>query len=172
LSLHRKDVLPFAPTHPWLDERWRTVVGCLPLADTGSIPVSIPVCEDWVLTITREPVSMLPDDWRSPNQPWRTYVDAAQVGKLVLTTPRPGQRFAPLGLAGRHKTLGDFFTDRKIPGALRSGWPLLVDAMTDTVLWVCGEQPGHHARLTPNTQQVLRLTWYQARDGQETTHAN
>ena len=176
LSLHRKDVLPFAPTHPWLDAQWRTAVGCLPLADTGpipvSIPVSIPVYDDWVLNITCGPGSALPDDWRSPNHPWQTYVDAARVGKLVLTTPRPGQRFAPLGLAGRHKALGDFFTDRKIPGALRSGWPLIVDAMTDAVLWVCGEQPGHHARLTPNTQVVLRLTWHHARNGQETTHAN
>ncbi len=157
LSLHHKDALPFAPTQPWLDEHWRATIGALPLLNTGTVTVG----DDWVLEITYLPISALPDDWRNPNQPWQTYLDAAQMGKLVLTTPRPGQRFTPLGMTGHHKALGDFFTDRKTPVALRSGWPLIVDAATGEVRWVCGAQPGHHARLTSTTHLVLRLTWHQ-----------
>lgn len=60
---------------------------------------------------------------------------------------------------GQHKSLGDFFTDRKTPSSLRANWPLVVEAGNRRVLWVCGLQPGNDARITDSTQQVLHLRW-------------
>ncbi len=160
LSLHRQDSLPFAPAHPWLDEKWRATIGKLSLSIPGTTPVDSDVGSDWVLEITCLPSDALPSDWRATLHPWQTVLDADQVATLRLTTPQPGQRFAPLGMGGRHKLLGDFFTDRKTPVSLRPGWPIIVDGATDTVLWVCGAQPGHHARLTAATRTVLRLAWH------------
>jgi tRNA(Ile)-lysidine synthase len=62
-------------------------------------------------------------------------------------------------LGGRHKTVGDLFTDAKIPTALRAGWPLIVDRLTETVLWVCGLTVSQAAQITGDTRRVLRLQW-------------
>lgn len=158
LSLHRPTALPFAPIHPWLDATWRATIGTLALPTMGTLRVNA----DWCLAVKRLPVTALPADWRMRQSPWQTVFDAERGEPLSLTTPQPGQRFAPLGMNGRQKLVGDFFTDRKIPVALRAGWPLILDGTTGTVLWVCGVQPGHHARLTDQTQTVLQLFWHPA----------
>lgn len=154
LSLHRVGALPFAPDHPFLDETWRTASGCLPLPVTGVISVG-----EWTLTVATLPRASLPAEWRAQGYGWHTTLDAEQVGTPCLTTPQPGHQFAPLGLKGRHKSVGDFLTDRKVPAALRSGWPLIVDQTNKEVLWIGGYQPSHRARITEQTQLVLRLTW-------------
>jgi len=62
-------------------------------------------------------------------------------------------------MEGRHKHLGDFFTDRKVPVALRTGWPLILDGASGEILWVCGLQLGHRARIRPDTEQIVHLKW-------------
>jgi tRNA(Ile)-lysidine synthase len=64
-----------------------------------------------------------------------------------------------LGLGGRHKALGDLFTDRKIPPVLRAGWPVIGDSADGEILWVCGIQPAQRARITAQTAQILHLQW-------------
>jgi tRNA(Ile)-lysidine synthetase-like protein len=104
----------------------------------------------------------LPPDWRQNPDPWLAYVDGEALGEAELTTAFAGAVFAPLGLAGRHKLLGDLFTDRKIPPALRTGWPLIVDRARGRVLWVCGLQLAHEARITDVTRRIVRLAWQRA----------
>jgi tRNA(Ile)-lysidine synthase len=155
LSLHQVDALPFAPPHPFLAEPWRATVGALPLPIDSTMQLG----DGWTLSITRLSIHSLPSDWRAAGSGWQVYMDAAQVGQPVLTTPHPGHTFAPLGMNGQHKTVGDFFTDRKIPVSLRVGWPLVVDQDNDEVLWISGYQPSHHVRITEQTQRVLRFVW-------------
>lgn len=154
LSLHRVEALPFTPDHPFLDKAWRAAIGCLPLPMPGAIAAS-----GWTLTVTTLPRTALPEDWQSQCDGWQTYLDTDHMGTPILTTPHPGYRFAPLGMQGRHKTVGDFLTDRKVPVALRTGWPLLVDQTSSEVLWIGGYQPSHRVRITEQTQVVLRLAW-------------
>lgn len=154
LSLHRVGALPFTPDHPFLDEAWRAVNGCWPLPAPSAVPVG-----GWTLTVAALPSASLPADWRAQGHGWQTFLDAEQVGMPVLTTPQPGYKFAPLGMKGRHKSVGDFLTDRKVPVTLRSGWPLIVDQAKNEVLWIGGYQPSHCARITEQTQVVLQLTW-------------
>ncbi|MFN8490845.1 MAG: tRNA lysidine(34) synthetase TilS [Caldilineaceae bacterium] len=155
LSLHRADVLPFPSDYPYLDEPWRHAIGALTLPNQGQVTTP----GGWTLQMEAMSVTKLPPNWQRRDQPWQVYLDTEQADTLVLTTPRPGLQFAPLGLNGRHKALGDFFTDRKVPVSLRAGWPLLIDQATETVLWVCGLAPGHAARITQATQKLLCLRW-------------
>ncbi|MCE7988943.1 MAG: tRNA lysidine(34) synthetase TilS [Caldilinea sp. CFX5] len=155
LSLHPVDALPFAPTHPFLTASWRATAGAQPLP----IGAAIRLDDGWTLAVTPLPIAALPPDWRTTGDGWQVYLDADQIGHPVLTTPQPGYSFAPLGMNGRHKTVGDFFTDRKIPVALRPGWPLIVDQQNNEVLWIGGYQPSHRVRITAQTRRVLRLAW-------------
>ena len=155
LSLHHVTALPFAPIQPFLAEAWRTTIGSCPLPAAGTLAID----QGWTLKVVRLPIQALPADWRGQGDGWQVYLDADQLGHPVLTTPHPGHVFAPLGMNGRHKTVGDFFTDRKVPTALRVGWPLLVDQTDNTVLWISGYQPSHRARITEQTTVVLRLAW-------------
>lgn len=158
LSLHRVDALPFAAAQPFLPEAWRTAIGCLPLPAAGTVAVDA----GWTLTLTPLARHALPADWRTSGKAWQVYLDAEQSGPLALTTPQPGQQFAPLGMAGRHKSVGDFFTDRKVPVVLRNGWPLIVAQRNAEVLWISGYQPSHRVRITEQTTVVLWLAWRSA----------
>ncbi len=154
LSLYTGDALPFPPDHPYLGQDWRACQGCQPIV-TGATMVA----GAWQLICTRLPVSALPANWRANLDPWLSYLDADAVGSPCLTTPAAGMRFAPLGMAGQTRALGDLFTGRKTPTSLRTGWPIVVDSATGQVLWVCGIQPAHDARVTETTTAVLCLEW-------------
>lgn len=154
LSLHAKGVLPFTENGPLL-QRGRVIP--LPIVHVGDT-TTLSVTQNWQIRLARFKREMLPSDWQDRHQPWRAFFDGAQVQQIQLTTFVHGQTIAPLGLNGHRKQVGDLFTDRKIPAALRPHWPLLVDATTHEVHWVCGIQPGHLARITDTTKEVLCVT--------------
>jgi tRNA(Ile)-lysidine synthase len=160
LSIHAAAALPFAPAHPFLDEAWRASVGSLPLSNADAVDMP----GGWQLAVERMAVSELPENWRTKSQPWSAYFDAAQMEEAVLTTPRPGMRIAPLGMGGKGKTLGDLFTDDKIPVTLREGWPLIVDRRDATVHWVCGLALAERACITERTTAVVALRWQRRSD--------
>jgi tRNA(Ile)-lysidine synthase len=155
LSLHRAKTLPVLPDYPYLDLGWRQTIGAIRLQDHAEIAIP----GGWRLQRTLLAPEQLPSNWQQESYPWRAYLDVDQLGEVMLTTPRPGLRVAPLGLQGRHKLLGDLFTDRKIPAALRPGWPIMLDEATGTVHWVCGLAVGHGARLTGDTRRIVCLHW-------------
>jgi tRNA(Ile)-lysidine synthase len=74
---------------------------------------------------------------------------------LVVRNRRPGDRFRPLGLAGRKK-LQDYFVDRKVPRAERDRIPLVVDA-SDRIVWVVGHTVAQEFRVTDPGEAVLLL---------------
>lgn len=100
------------------------------------------------------------EDWGGVPLPgtWQVEFDAEAAGELFLTTPQPGMRVAPLGMGGRHKRLGDLFTDHKIPRGLRAGWPIVVNKQGE-VVWVCGLCLAETVRLRPATRQRIMLAW-------------
>lgn len=159
LSLHKTGALPFRAETPLLDPTGQ--VADRPIVTPGRTQVD----SDWSLIAQILPVDNLPPDWRSNADPWQAFFDADRVQRPVLTTRKTGQRFAPLGLQGQHKSLADFFTDRKIPPAVRDRWPIIVDRDSGEILWVCGLRPGHSARITNTTRRVLWLRWERSISG-------
>lgn len=153
-SLHNRSVLAFQPDTPFLDDDWRSQRATVALVVDGKVAV-----DGWRLTCKTVALADLPADWREVNDPWQVWCDAAEVAGLALTTPQQGQRFAPLGLAGRHKNIGDLFTNSKVPVELRARWPVLVDGSSGEVVWLCGLRLAHRVRIRPETERVLHLQW-------------
>ncbi len=82
-------------------------------------------------------------------------LDAVE-GDLVLRPRQEKDRFYPLGAPGE-KTIGDFFTDHKIPLSLRGQITLLGDSKR--ILYVPAIRISQSARVTPQTRRILHLRW-------------
>jgi tRNA(Ile)-lysidine synthase len=150
LSLHLASTFPLPVDHPLLPVPLEFP---LPLTCPGSLTFG-----EWQLHVRLLPLDALPKAWHTVSR-WEAYLDAPDSAGLALTTWRPGMHFAPLGLQGRHKQIGNLFTDQKVPQPLRLQWPVLIDRHRNTVLWVCGLAVAHPARITAATQLVCHLQW-------------
>ncbi len=94
---------------------------------------------------------------------WVETVDAsAAADGLWLRTRQAGERFQPLGLGGRSRSLHDFMSDAHIPPAARDRLPLVVTH--SHIIWVAGFRLDHRARVTPDTHHRLRLR-FEPREG-------
>ncbi len=158
-SLHQESALAFPPGAPFLDKEWRASIGVQDVPVPGTLHIG-----EWALTCRASHRADLPQGWETNDDPWQAVCDRDAVDELVLSTLQPGQRFAPLGMGGRHKQIGDFFTDTKTPLAQRTGWPLLLNRKNGRVVWLCGLRLDHNARVTPETEQVLLLKWRKRSD--------
>lgn len=153
LALHRQNTLPMPPPGPWLDERWQQQ-GEVVVPKEGTISLG-----RWILeckTIARE---KLPSNWRHNVDRWTAFFDADTFSDAVAAVARPGLKIDPLGLEGKHKQVGDIFTDAKIAPSLRRGWPVLLDRTDGRVLWVCGLAQSHSTRITDKTRRVWLVQW-------------
>lgn len=74
-------------------------------------------------------------------------------GDTVIRTRRAGDKFTKFG--GRTKSLGDYFTDKKIPLRLRDSIPLLADG--DDVLAVCGVEISDKIKVDKDTERVSAI---------------
>lgn len=97
-----------------------------------------------------------------PSAPLQTYctatrqvLDAAAAGpRLVLRTRRPGDRIAPLGMAGTQK-LKDWMIGRGIPRHERDA--LLIIEGQDGIAWIPGGPVSRHAAVTEHTREVVEI---------------
>ena len=94
--------------------------------------------------------------FRGGKTAWEEMIDGARVqGSLRLRTWREGDRFTPLGAEGE-KTLGDFFTDAKVPVEYRKRIGLVCDEAG--IVWVMGLRIAERVKITPRTRQILKIT--------------
>jgi len=88
---------------------------------------------------------------------FQAYLSRAAVGEeLVVRTRKAGDRFQPLGMEGTKK-LKEFMIDARIPRAWRDGVPLVVGK--EGVAWVVGWRIAHWARIMPETQEAVEITF-------------
>ncbi len=73
----------------------------------------------------------------------------------LVRSRRPGDRFRPVGVAGRKK-LQDFFVDRKVARGRRDQIPIVVDE-ADRIVWVAGYGIDETFRVTDTAQAVVVL---------------
>jgi len=73
---------------------------------------------------------------------------------LSVRFRRAGDRFRPLGSAGR-KRVGKFLTDMKAPAELRNNVIIVCDKKR--IIWVAPIRIGEDARVTGNTRKILQL---------------
>ncbi len=95
--------------------------------------------------------------WKLEVEKWSALFDANKIrGQLVLRTRRAGERFAPLGMKGKHKSLHEFMIDEKIPRHLREFIPILAD--DEKILWVVGYRADERGGLVRQTSNVILET--------------
>jgi tRNA(Ile)-lysidine synthase len=86
---------------------------------------------------------------------WTALLDADRTGmELYVRGWKEGDRFVPLGMAGRKK-LQDFFTDAKVPCDQRGSVPLVMSG--DQIVWVVGFRVDERFKATNSTQHILRV---------------
>jgi tRNA(Ile)-lysidine synthase len=97
---------------------------------------------------------------RWPDGRWTAVLDADRAGPAaVLRPPRPGERFAPLGLGGKHKAVADALAEAGVPAEARSGHPVLAaTGPAGEALWVLGYRIDHCVRVTGDTRRFLWVT--------------
>ncbi len=74
---------------------------------------------------------------------------------LAIRSRHPGERFYPLGMAGRRKKVSDLLIDRKIARSGRDRIPLLVAG--EEVVWVVGLRLDGRFVAGPHTRRALRV---------------
>ena len=100
-----------------------------------------------------------PPDLKHDN-PHCAYLSLDALGdELKVRSRLPGDRFHPLGLACE-KSLKEFMIDTHVPRFQRNGTPLLM--ADDRVAWVVGWRIAHWARVTPETEVVLEVSFHKA----------
>lgn len=83
------------------------------------------------------------------------HLDADRSGQRILVrTPRPGDRFRPMGMS-ETKKLGKFMIDARVPRAWRPRVPVVCSG--NDILWVVGWRIDDRARITETTRKVLRV---------------
>lgn len=96
------------------------------------------------------------ETFRSRKTPAQEMMDLDKIqGKLILRQRQSGDRFTPLGVAGE-KTLGDFFTDAKVPVEYRKRIGLVCDEAG--IVWVIGMRIAERVKITAGTREILKLT--------------
>lgn len=91
-----------------------------------------------------------------PPTPRDGVLDAgALVDRLLVRPWRPGDRMAPLGLGGT-RTLGDLFTDRKVPRGRRGSLPVVLSG--DEIAWVPGVATSERFRIGASTRAAVHLS--------------
>ena len=89
------------------------------------------LASDQIIPVTAPGITALPGGWTlhitpEPAPDARARLNLPSSAGLVLRTRRPGDRFAPLGMAGHTQKLSEWMINRKIPRHQRDHLPLLV----------------------------------------------
>jgi tRNA(Ile)-lysidine synthase len=122
-----------------------------------SIPGEVTLA-DW--SVSAEPLA----SGTVPVSPWResagesraTVAASALRLPLAVRSRRRGDRFRPLGMAGKTRKLQDVLVDRKVARDQRDGLPLVVDS-DERIVWVVGHAVGEDFRVTEASQGVILL---------------
>jgi tRNA(Ile)-lysidine synthase len=77
-------------------------------------------------------------------------------GGLVIRGPKPGDRFAPLGMGGRTKAIADYLRDEGVPRHRRPLTPILTTA-EDVIVWVVGMRASEVGRISGATKRAVRI---------------
>jgi tRNA(Ile)-lysidine synthetase-like protein len=150
-SIHRTEDPPWEPHGPWIEEPDYDI-----LRRRIRPPYTAKLSNRWTFRVRFRDVSELKTAVPQKGSVW---FDAANLEHVGLALPEAGGQIAPLGMNGKHKSIGNLFTDHKIPVSLRPKWPLVVDKNTGEVLWVTWLAQSELHKVTPETKVVLECTW-------------
>jgi tRNA(Ile)-lysidine synthase len=92
---------------------------------------------------------------RDDKSPFLEYLDLDRVDRpLIVRARHQGDRFHPLGLAGKKK-VGKFLTAAKVPAKLRR--EILVFEDRGKIVWLCPVRISERVKITEQTRRILAL---------------
>jgi tRNA(Ile)-lysidine synthase len=94
----------------------------------------------------------------SVNVSVEAWLNVESVSMLSVRAWQPGDRYHPLGAPGSKK-LQDAFVDRGIPAEARRRLPVVL-GKEGMILWIPGLLPAEGARIQPEGNSALRLTYH------------
>ena len=146
----------FSRTHWLLAERAYWVAGRKEAQEATSHTITaMPYTLDtthWTLHIGSPQACAPPLTFPASSQEaWLDY------GKLTLPLEvrpwQPGDRFRPLGMAGKHKKVSDFFVDRKVPLCEKAHSYVITSA--GKIVWLVGHHMDEFFRITSATSSMV-----------------
>jgi tRNA(Ile)-lysidine synthase len=146
ILIHPADVYPLDPGYPQMDELEITV------HDQNRIALG----KGWYLAVNHHNHDENQCSDAVPTDGQSVWLDADEViFPLVIRTQKPGDRLNPLGMGSSTQKVSDIFTNRHIPAAYRSAWPLVFSQ--DRLIWIPGIKPAEFCRVKKTTRKVLTL---------------
>ncbi len=133
----------------------------LPLVPDAPLIVEVPGTteipgSDWRLQADVVDSERMPEGALRNADPWQAFLDLERTGdQLMLRARETRDRFQPLGMDGRSKSINAFLIDAKVPQDVRDHLPLV--ASTSHIVWVAGQRIDERAKITNQTRQVLHL---------------
>jgi tRNA(Ile)-lysidine synthase len=151
LSIHLSTEAPWVPLGPWVADEDAALLTRKP-----KLPWSMTLQSGWRLHVRKLDLAKYGTKKRVHGAVW---FDAARFEHYVLAVPLPGMKIAPLGMEGKRKSIGNLFTDNKIPRSIRHKWPLIIEPDTGEILWVSWLAQSEFAKVTPETTHVWEFQW-------------
>lgn len=121
-----------------------------------TIPGRVMLDQDWALSASwlegTAPLDPNADKWDSS----KVVIDADAVQTPLTVRKRlKGDRFQPLGLTHGSMTVGDFFTNSKLPVSMRANWPLVLSG--NEIVWVAGCQIAEGVKIEKTSRRFVHL---------------
>ncbi len=89
--------------------------------------------------------------------PAEIVMDRGRAGSaLILRGPRPGDKFAPLGMGGRRKKVSDYLSEAGVP-RYRRRWVPVLTTEDGEVLWIVGMRAAERARIGDEAIQAVKV---------------
>lgn len=146
ISNYLKDSILLAETNNPLDELWPQI-----LSSQNLHPPQVRVLKlngNWRLEVYKNP------DIEKEN-PWYASLDGKKITSLSLDTFKPGDRFSPLGMAGKSMKLGDYWTNEGLPLRVREHWPLLRSGTE--IVWIPGFTISENYKVSNSTSSKISI---------------
>lgn len=89
--------------------------------------------------------------------PAEIVMDRGRAGSaLIVRGPRPGDKFAPLGMGGRRKKVSDYLSEAGVP-RYRRRWVPVLTTEDGEVLWIVGMRAAEPARIGDEATQAVKV---------------
>jgi tRNA(Ile)-lysidine synthase len=136
------EAFPQLPSNAWLEV---------------AIPGEVSLENMWMFTIESvEPTEEVLRKVAGNEDTYQSWVDARSLpAKVILRAKQPGERFNPLGMAGKSTKINDLMVNLCVPRRARAKYPLVCGE--DKVVWVPGLHLSHDARITDMTTKIYYM---------------
>jgi len=121
-----------------------------------NVPGMVALDHGWVIRSMWRETTEAMDLSNLKKDPSNVIIDADLIElPLVVRHRVTGDRFQPLGLKEGSMSLGDYFTNLKMPGVTRPAWPLVLSG--GIIIWVAGCQIAEGVKIIASSRRFVQL---------------